>query len=487
MARRLRDAWGLLVWPLLLVLAAVVLVPLHVHTYTELSPIDELQHYDYVERAPGLQPVVSGMRVGQDALREEACRRIDGAFDPPPCGLPRYRAEAFQEEGYNTAYIHPPTYYSVTSGAASVLETLAGRSTFGAARLTGVAWLTAGLLLSYVLALRLGAGRVAATGVLLLLTASPGLLYWHAVINPDAAALATGAAIVLLALAWERARGRGRWAGGGWALLVLAGVLGTAVKLQNLLLLLTVGLYFAVRAVRSWTTARSDEQGGPDQLLEPAAAPAGRPHAAVLAVRGGSRPLLPGGQPLRRVRHYAAGTAVLGLSGVVVAAVWTWAIDARALVPMDDLPMSRRFVTGAFPLHEVTAHVGVFLPPISQSYVPYVLEHGSVRAVSALAAALLVAGVVAAALFSPSGLRPDRVDLGRALLVLALVGGPVFVALNYLGNSQFIVVPPRYGLALVGPMAAVTATQLRGRAVPWAVLATGVLAVAVTVSALLRP
>jgi hypothetical protein len=487
MARRFLGASGRLVWPLLLVLAAVVLVPLHVHTYTQLSPIDELQHYDYVERAPGLQPVVSGVRVGQDALREQACRRIDGAFDPPPCGLPRYRAEAFQEEGYNTAYIHPPTYYSITSGAASVLETVAGRSTFGGARLTGTAWLAAGLLLSYTLALRLGASRVAATGVLLLLCATPGLLYWHAVINPDAAALSVGAGIVLLALTWERVRRSGWRTRGAWALLALAGVLGTAVKLQNLLLLLTVGLYFAVRAARSWAVARSVRHAGPARSAGSAAGTADRPVAAAQRVRSGSRPLLPLGQPLRRVRDYVAGTAVLGLSGVVVAVVWTRAIDANALVPMDDLPMSRRFAVGAFPLHEVTAHVGVFLTPVSESYVPFVLQHGSVRAVSTVAAALLVAGVVAAALFSPAGLRPERADLGRALLVLALVGGPVFVALNYLGNGQFLDVPPRYGLALVGPMAAVTATQLRGRVVPWLVLATGVLAVAVTVSALLRP
>jgi hypothetical protein len=45
----LARKWGP---PLLLVFVPVFLVSLHVHAYTKLSPIDELQHIDYMFRSP---------------------------------------------------------------------------------------------------------------------------------------------------------------------------------------------------------------------------------------------------------------------------------------------------------------------------------------------------------------------------------------------------------------------------------------------------
>ncbi len=38
----------------LLVVVPVLLVSLHVRAYTKLSPIDELEHIDYMFRSPGL-------------------------------------------------------------------------------------------------------------------------------------------------------------------------------------------------------------------------------------------------------------------------------------------------------------------------------------------------------------------------------------------------------------------------------------------------
>jgi Dolichyl-phosphate-mannose-protein mannosyltransferase len=433
-------------WPLLLVLLALVLVPLHVRGYTALSPVDELQHLDYVERSPGLQPVVSGDRIGQEALRAEACRSVDAPFIAPPCGLPRYDPEQFQEQGYNTAYIHPPTYYGLTAVLAAPLEATLNLSTLTAARLVGAAWLALGLVLSWVLAVRLGASCVAATGVLLLVGATPAVLYWAAVVNPDAASLAVGATCTLLVLAWERRPS------GGWWLLALAGVLGVAIKLQNLLVLLALGTYLLARAMRRAWAATS----GGDAAAGDAAA--------------------------RTPRQYLLAVPALGVPGILVAVGWTALTLLRAAVPPDELPMAGRFAVEAFPLSGLIGAVGVFLPPVKDPYLPTFLSQGMVYPVVQVAAALLLAAVVAAGLFRVAG--PRVADLGVAVLTLSLLGGPVLVLLNAVVNGTYFGIPPRYGLALVAPAAALAAVLIRGRRTGIGLLAVGVVgAVLVAVGA----
>lgn len=450
-----RPRAAAVVWPLLLVLLALVLVPLHVRGYPLLSPIDELQHLDYVERSPGLQPVVSGDRIGQESLEAEACRGVDAPFTAPPCGLPRYDPDQFQESGYNTAYIHPPTYYAVTAVLAAPLERVLDVSTMTAARLVGAAWLALGLVLSWMLAVRLGAAPQAATGVLLLVGATPAVLYWGAVVNPDAASLAVGAGCTLLVLAWERR------ASGGWWLLAVAGVVGVSVKLQNLLVLLTLGAYLSIRGLRR----RAAERRVTDTADEV-------PEAGLRRGSGA----------------YAAAVLALGGTGMLVAGAWTALVSARAAVPPDELPISGRFATDAIPLASVSRSVAVFLSPVDDPYVPAFLSHGTVQAVVALTSAVVVAGVVAAGLFRSVGPRAlsEVSDLGAATLVLAVFGGPLFVVLNAVINGQAFETPPRYGLTLVGPAAALSAALVRGRRTALLLVGVGTVAVVVVASAAVR-
>ena len=104
---------------------AVLVVALHVREYRPLSPIDELQHLDYLYKAPSGHIVARGERIGEAALREETCRGLDAPIALPSCTAPApLDPDEFQERGFNTASVHPPTYYFLTGTAAKAVKSV---------------------------------------------------------------------------------------------------------------------------------------------------------------------------------------------------------------------------------------------------------------------------------------------------------------------------------------------------------------------------
>jgi len=98
-----------------LFLVSLVLVGLHTRTYTELSPIDELQHIDYVIKAGEFEPPRVNDLVGFEAMSEAACRGVDApGYVGPLCGLDEYDPANFQENGVNSAAGQFPFYYTAT-------------------------------------------------------------------------------------------------------------------------------------------------------------------------------------------------------------------------------------------------------------------------------------------------------------------------------------------------------------------------------------
>ncbi len=126
-ARISRPSPGSLAAAVALMALAAVLVVLHVRAYTALSPLDELQHVDYLDQASRFDFVHNGERVGQLAMREQACRTVDSpGFVSPPCKAKDLKPVQFQEGGFNTASADPPTYYVLTGLAARALVHLPG-------------------------------------------------------------------------------------------------------------------------------------------------------------------------------------------------------------------------------------------------------------------------------------------------------------------------------------------------------------------------
>ena len=196
----------------LLVLVPVLLVSLHVRAYTTLSPIDELQHIDYMFRSPGIHQVIAGTKDSEPAMREEACRGIDAVFTLPSCAAKTLVPSQFQDQGYDTAYIHPPTYYDITWAAGKAVKPLTGAKNWVTVwRLLGALWLAAGLLLTYAAGIRFGASRLALTGLLVFLASAPSILQTNSTVSPDAASTFIGGAVLYLTLG-----GRGAEGGAGW-------------------------------------------------------------------------------------------------------------------------------------------------------------------------------------------------------------------------------------------------------------------------------
>lgn len=420
-----------LVVPVLLVLAAVVLVSVHVDAYTEVGPIDEMQHIGYLYEVPDV--VVAGDRVGQQALEQVACRGLDAKFALPRCGVEPYPAPLFPEAGFNTAYLHPPTYYAITrviAGGVAALNGITDLVTAG--RLAGAVWLAAGLVLSYAAGRRLGATPLQLLGPLLLVAASPAVLMPSATVNPDAASLAVGGGCLLLVVLWTRRSGRMRW-----GLLVVAGVVAEVVKVQNLVVLLALALFLLLPVISEDRTTR--------------------------------RPLL---------FSRALAVVTLAVPAVVVAAGWTVAVRLLAATPPADVPMSRRFAVDSLTASDLVLDAGRFLTPLANPYTPPPLEGATTSAALLLTSVLLAAGLVASSVFDDH--RGPTRFLGTAVAVVGLLGPPFLVVLIFVTQGLYFAIPDRYGLTLVPMMVVLLALRLTRR---WSALAVAGLGVAAVVAA----
>ena len=203
-------------WPYLFVAAlAIFSSALHVARSTQLSAIDETRNIDYLIRIYDEGYLVKlGDRIGQTAMRLEACRGIDAKLDAPspPCSTRRFDSPDFRDDGYNNAVNHPPGYHLVT-GAVAKVTTLLGISNnlLDPARLVGGLWLAAGLMLALFAGELLGIARVPLVAAATIFALAPDALNSSAIVNPDGASLFAGGLVLVAALLWERDRLATRW------------------------------------------------------------------------------------------------------------------------------------------------------------------------------------------------------------------------------------------------------------------------------------
>lgn len=393
----------------------LVVVP-QVRSYTTLSPIDELQHIDATIKGGELHLVRDGEKVAEPALREQSCRGIDSpGFVSPPCDAPQLLPEQYQEAGYNTAAVHPPTYYVTTGVASRVLMTVvpAVDSPVTAARLLGALWLAAGLMVSFALARALGARPVPAVLSAALLAGTPAVLLSSTTVTPDAAALVSGAVLALATVRVLQGRLRVAW-------LLPAAAFATVFKATGVLAVGACAL-----AVLLWAAGcRTDEDAGGD--VEPRASRWERAGQAVgLQVMGGALPVL----------------------------LWTFIVSRRALdVPPN--PMTRFNVDHLDP-GTLVANLLALLPPTQNPYLTPELRTVTLTALVGVVGYLLMGGAAAAAL-AGAGSRLTDV-LGTAFLASMLLGGPVLVILTYVTAGSYFPIPSRYGLPLLPSAIAVLA------------------------------
>lgn len=413
---------------LLLCLLSIASVSFFVRDYRAIGPIDELQHIDYAARVSRGDLVELGTKVGTTAMREEACRGIDADFQPPPCDARRLRPEQFQEEGYNTAAAHPPTYYLVSGVMARMMGFVGVDSFVTALRLTGGVWLAAGLVTTYLLALRLGARRVPAFSICLGLLFTPLVIYTAGTANNDAPAVFVGALAVLLTVKVREEELPAY-------VLAIAGFVVGGIKATNLVVLgLCLGL-LVLRGMRSADTGRR------------------------------SRLLVAGG--------WLCGSTVITLLG------WNAVVALTTVIPASEIPMTRRFVIQRLQVRHVVSQALAGVPPTATAYRPGFLGNIEVSIWTRMLDVGIVAATAIAAVAEKGGALVRRIG-GLSLLAMLAVG-PFFVVLNYVQYHTFVPIPSRYGMALLAPALAAFAAAVRRRVTMFAVA--GVVAYGVTMVA----
>ncbi len=409
-------------WPYLFVAAlAIFSSALHVARSTELSAIDETRNVDYLIRIYDDGYLVKlGDRIGQTAMRLEACRGIDAKLDAPSpkCSSRRFDPPDFRDHGYNNAVNHPPGYHLVT-GAIAKVTTLLGISNnlLDPARLVGGLWLAAGLMLALFAGELLGIARVPLVAVAAIFALSPDALNSSAIVNPDGASLFAGGVILVAALLWERGRLRMRW-------LALAGGLVAAFKMTNFLVIGIVALWFLAQVYR--------QRNEPDP----------------------DRPTS---------RRYLVAVGVLVGGALAVTIVWLGLASARATVDALDLPSNQMFFNPHFPRRPLLDSQNLFalFPPGGVAYRAPILQTQVVHDLEFVSGWLSAAALLATALrFS---IRDRLSTLGASATFLLIVGGPAFIISTWMANKVIFQPSPRYALSAFPIVIVLLASLVKGR------------------------
>jgi len=434
-ATRLLVGRATLVAAVVLLLGSLAASVVHTTYYSELSPVDELQHIDYLYKAPDV--VRNGEKVDQDAMHEQACRTLPN-FPVPPCSdTTTYDPDDFQELGTNTAAIYTPLYYTVTKAVAAPLQWVTGmESLVTAARIVGGLWLGAGLVMTLLVARRLGAHPYPTAGLLLAAAVTPNVLLPAATITPDAAALLAGASLVWAVLWWEERPGARRL----WLPVVL-GLAVVALKALNVVVVVLVALYVVLRLLQRYAWPRDTD--GED-----------RPGRAVRDRLAALRP----GPSLGQSVTLVAVVSVVALGGAVGYVLFS---SANAVASSAGVSMADRVRADSFPVVQLVEHVGVFL---NVFYAPgwWVTVPVLGPLVQNVVGMVTFAGTFAAAFLVREVPRRGR-TLAVSLLVVGLVGAPLIIAFSYVSQGMFVPIPGRYALTLVPAGLALAAATLQRR------------------------
>ena len=419
---------------------ALGLVIGHVHSYTEVSPVDELQHLDYMIRAGDGHLVALGDLFSQRALRLETCHRLDAEFDSkvPACVVdPSVQLDptTFQESGFNTAAIHPPTYYVVDGVLARTIGAVlpVKDDPFTNGRVAGAVWLMAAVGALWLLLRELGASRLLASSLIAITISAPTVLFASATINTDGTSLLCGALLVWAVVRWERGR-LPMW------VVLAATALCAGTKVTNLIGVAVVVLYLLIRC--DWSTLRDSA--------------------------GASARSTSGAPALARVRSFLVENrrrlipvVAMGVTAVLVSAIWQLVAMSIATVPGSDIPMTQRYTVTQFPMSQFIGSWRQTFDPLFGPYLPPFMRTDLVTLFAGLSAVLLIVLTLVAMVRSPRGSRPRA--LACAALGAAAVAGPAIVLFNYGFQKVYVDIPFRYALVAVPALLTSGVIVLRGR------------------------
>jgi hypothetical protein len=427
LSRRFPRAGTMLILGVLI----VVLNGLHVRSYDEVSPFDEVLHVDQMARYSRFEFVQTDDGISQEAMRDIACELDVGM----PCKDGRYDGDDFSYKGWNTASSAPPYYYFVTGVTARILSAPAGNSIINWGRILGSLWLLVGVYFVIRAAEYFAAPRLSLLLGVIMVVATPPLLHASNTINSDTTAFVSGAAVLLAGLAWERRRAP-LW------LLGVAAAFCASFDSTNALGVVVVLLYFLVRAVASHRR----------QVME----------------------------AVRPWRQYLVAGVVAAVSAAV--AVLSWRVVYELVshdVDLSQTDQVRAFKIDHLDLRMLLGKKTLFaaFPPPGIDYVPQILNT-TAYSLFAQAALILIGGLLIAAAIRTVG---DRLSALGVATVAALILTPVlFVIYNFVSASQYFPILPRNALTALPAVVVVVAAVARTR---FAIALLGIVAVGLYLSA----
>lgn len=373
-----------------------------IHSEHTISNTDETSYFDYLYKVgQGHYVIGRGEHIAPAVAKVVGCRGIGTVIKPDK---PTCKGTTNAWAGMlDTASIDPPTYFVLTSLGARVFMHLGvTHDLLTAGRLVGLVWGALSVTAFFFFARRFGAGSVSAALAALLLVADPLVARQWTYITPHALDVLVGIGVVWAGLHWMRSR-RSLW------LVGLAGLVPPLCKATDVLAPVAVGLAFVVSAF--W----------------------------------------PGTSLYRQWRRVLLGIAAL-IAGLAVGTAITVGMRAHyALISGNEFP---QFDVHRFRFEYLTTQVGTFLQSPS----------GGTYMLLGLAAMYLIVGCVLRFVLAPvDEPSADMRPLAVAVTVGLVFGAWVFVLSNYFLIHQSVLIPTRYGLALLPAVLLLVARAIRAR------------------------
>ena len=387
---------------------------IHIVQYSQFSPIDELRHLDYsLQITSGHVPEI-GDKLGQDAMREEACRGIDLPFREPPCDSATFDPMAFRDDGWQTAAPHPPVYY-ILSGISG--RTLSGLGIFDGtlvgARLMSALLFGFGFVACFAAGRQLGVRPFPLLAGLGLLLTMPGALHSASIVNPDSMAMLVGGGALLAAIRWKNGLLSARW-------LILVGGLVGLTKLTNLLMLLAVVAWLVTDALSQKRTEQSARSPIKTPLL-------------------------------------------MFVTGALTSGAWTVIQGMRATINPEIIPQNKIFKYDGVPPLRILLDPGNLLSwfPPGRSLGSARFSNQYVSLMQSLAIPLLVGALIATAMRMQKGKDTESISLFAGLA--GLVGAPFFMVGIAITSGVLIGPESRIGVCLLPAYVIAVASQSKGR------------------------
>jgi hypothetical protein len=409
-----------------------------------LSPFDEFDHLDYLDRTAHFHLLHSGQQVHQAAMRIQTCRgglEGVGRTGSGVCGGV-YDSHAFQWQGLSTADIHPPLYYLLTGPPARLLAaTGAPRDFLEAGRLLGGVWLGGALMLLISAGRRLGARPWVLGATCLGILTAPAVIRANALVTNDASSMFVGALVLWSVVRWEGqyARERRLWAG-GLPLLFFVGVFAAGTRSTHLVVVIAGCL--ALLLGRNGSLSDEEQRSAAARMIH----------------------------RLRLTPSRVAASITLGAGALLTSLCWLTYRALTAVTPEVPNLIAQREHASSLSFGELTAAVKVFFPLLGADSPSSAPMMGPLRDLLLfVGSAALLIGLGALVLQEGRSTTPGALASGT--LVASVVGGPLLVVATFLSESVYTPIPPRYGLSLLPMFVAVGAAAVKrpGPRVVWAV------------------